>query len=267
MGLETMDWIAREAGEHKAAIRHGGFGEPLMHPDIIGIIEKCKKHDVLTTIFTNCNLLTEDMMRAFVDFGLDEIRFSSSGLTPEEHNGIRRNSNYHEDFERKLEMAHNIREKMNSKLPFLTLYTNVIDYQADNFKENIDSYRQKYIKYADKVDVDLTMFSRVKELEHIKELYESQTINEIHKRCVTLFIKVIVHWNGDVFGCDCAYNFEEDFYIGTIGEGDFSIEKGYLSDKIQKLRKNLSFAMNHDNYSLCRDCYSNTTKWSDEKNK
>lgn len=264
MSLETMEQISKEAGEHKAAVRHGGFGEPLLHPRITDFIEINKKHDVLTTIFTNCNLLTEDMMRRFVDLGLDEIRFSSSGITPAEHNAIRKNSSYHDDLEKKLELAYAVREKMNAQKPYLTLYTNVMDYNDDDFRKDVEAYRDHYIRYSDKIDIDLTMFSRVKELEHVKDLYEKQTIKEQHKRCATLFLKVLVHWNGDVFGCDCAYNFEDDFFTGRIGENGFTIAEGYRSLKMEDLRKRLSYAMGHDAFALCRECFSNTTKWKDK---
>lgn len=267
MSLETMDIIAREAGHYKAAVRHGGFGEPLLHPKIVEICEICKKHDVLTTIFSNCNMLTEDMMKAFVDMGLDEIRFSSSGITPEEHNAVRKNSDYNKDFDSKLRMAHEIKEKMGSDKPFLTLYTNVIDYNAETFTKNIDDYKGKYIQLVDKIDIDLTMFSRVKELEHVKELYERQTVSEVHKKCVTLFLKLIAHWNGDVFACDRAYNYEQEYYLGTLGKDGFTIEEGFLSEKMKMLRNNMSFAMNHDNFELCKDCYSNTSKWDYIKKK
>lgn len=262
MSIDTMDAIAKEAGAHGAAIRHGGFGEPLMHPKITDIVSACKKHNVLTTVFSNCNLLTEDMMRSFIDSGLDEIRFSSSGITPDEHNEIRKNSNYNKDFDAKLRMAYEIREKMNSKRPFLTLYSNVIDYDTEVFRENIDRYKNRYIEYADKVDIDLTMFSRVKHLDHVKDLYLRQKVEEVHKKCVTLFLKVIVHWNGDVFACDRVYNYEHQYYLGTIGKEGFTIEKGYNSDIMAELRQNLSYSMNHNQYALCKDCYTNTSKWS-----
>jgi MoaA/NifB/PqqE/SkfB family radical SAM enzyme len=258
---EIMERISREAAGRSTCVRHGGFGEPLLHPKIVDLIAASKRHGVLTTIFTNGNLLTEDMMNAFIDLGLDEIRFSSSGITPGEHNRVRKNSDYHTDFDRKLEMAFRLREKKGSVRPFLTLYTNVLDYGAETFVENIDGYKDRYLQIADKVDIDLTMFSRVKDLSHVRPLYEAQTVEEIHKPCVTLYLKVIVHWNGDVFCCDCAYNYEEEFFLGNLTDSGFSIEKGFCSEKINTLRQQLSVSMNHDRFALCRACFANTTKW------
>ena len=259
--LGIMEKIAKESSENNAAIRHGGFGEPLLHPNIVDIIARCKKHNVLTTIFSNCKPLTDDMMKAFVDLGLDEIRFSSSGITPEEHNKIRVNSDYYKDFHNKLIRMFEIREKLNAKKPYLTLYTNVMDYDSKTFTENIEQYKDEYIQYADKIDIDLTMLSRVKELDRVKDLYVNHTVKEVHKRCTTLFLKVIVQWNGDIFGCDCVYNYEPDFHIGNICNTGSAIKRSYNSQKMHKLRNALSFNMNHDKYKLCSCCYSNTNKW------
>lgn len=261
MDLEIMEKVACEAGKHGVSIRHGGFGEPLLHPQIEEFIDICKRNNALTTIFTNCNRLTEKMMSAFIKSGLDEIRFSSSGIAPDEHDRIRKNSNYQEDFDKKLRMAYNIRQQMKAQRPFLTVYTNVIDYNNDDFQDNVKQYKEKYLQYADKIDIDLTMFSRVKSLDHVKPFYEQQTITECYKACLTLFLKVIVHYNGDVFACDIPYDFEEKHFLGNIMDRDFSIEKAYNSPKIQDLRKQLSFDVGHSQFSLCKDCFSNTKKW------
>ena len=227
MSIETMELIAREAEAHNAAIRHGGFGEPLLHPQITDIVAICKHRKILTTIFSNCSFLTKEHMRAFVDLGLDEIRLSSSGITADEHNTVRNKSNFGRDLEEKIEMARSIRDQMNSSRPFLTLYTNVLDYGSDIFQENIESYKSRFLPLVDKIDIDLTMLSRVKHLDQVRDLYERQTINETHKPCLTLFLKIIAHWNGDVFACDIAFNFEEEYYLGTLGNEGFTIERGY----------------------------------------
>ncbi|MBN2483456.1 MAG: radical SAM protein [Candidatus Omnitrophica bacterium] len=259
LDLATMEKIAEESGHHRAAIRHGGFGEPLLHPDIEKIVAISNKYNVLTTIFTNGMNLSEKMMESFVRNDLSEIRFSSSGITPDVHNKIRRNSDYSRDFDEKIKMAHRVRARMGSKKPFFTLYTNVIDYNDSNFQENLEIYRDRYLEYVDKVDIDLTMFSRVKHLDHVKDLYSKQTVNEEYKKCVGLFLKVIVHWNGDLFACDKLYDFHEDYYLGNLK--DVSIAQGYGSEKMKYLRDNVSFAMNHQDFEYCRNCYTNTSKW------
>jgi len=261
ISLDVMEKICGECAMHGAAIRHGGFGEPLLHPEIEKIVEISGEHSVLTTIFTNGMMLTESMMESFVENNLAEIRFSSSGITEEVHNSIRQNSDYTRDFYDKIKMAYRIKKNMKSRRPFITLYTNVIDYGDKDFMENLDAYKKHYIEYVDKIDIDLTMFSRVKHLDHVKGLYARQTVSEKHKRCVGLFLKIIVHWNGDVFACDKLYDFDKEYFLGNLNDKGFTIVKGFNSDIIKNLRDNMSFAMNHEKFSYCKDCFSNTNKW------
>lgn len=171
MSLETMRLIAREAEEHNSAVRHGGFGEPLFHPKIVDIVAIGKRHNNLTTIFSNCSFLTEDLMRAFVDLGLDEIRLSPSGITAEEHNQVRFRSDYDKDLDAKVEMARAVRDKVNEDRPFLTLCTNVMDYSTNTFTDNIEAYNRRYLQLVDKIDIDLILLSRVKHLDQVKDLY------------------------------------------------------------------------------------------------
>ena len=66
------------------------FGEPLLDADLEDRIklvkEKCK---VYTKIFTNGSLLTSDRIQRLLDSGIDEIKISVDGSTPEEFERIR----------------------------------------------------------------------------------------------------------------------------------------------------------------------------------
>ncbi len=262
MTLECMENLIRECSKHGAAVRHGGMGEPLMHPQIEEMVALSNKYKVLTTIFTNGTNLTEENARSFIGNGLDEMRFSSSGISAEVHNFIREGSDYKKDFDEKLKMVHRLKKEMKSNKPYLTVYATVLDYKDETFRANIDRYVKYYLNYVDKVDIDLTGFSRVKHLYHAKDLYKKQTIRK-RKRCLDLFLKLIVHWNGDFFVCDRLWDYEETYFLGNLNKGQ-KIEDGWKSEKIKKLRNELSFDTNHENYSLCKDCFSNTNKWENK---
>lgn len=260
MSLAVVERIAAECAKHKSAIRHGGFGEPLFHPEIVEIIHIIKSHGVLTTIFTNGAYMNEAMARAFIECGLDEIRFSSAGISEVEHDAVRQKSDY-AAFWDSIKMVDRLKREMGSGKPYLTLYSHVLDYGADEFRSNLDAYVQNALRYVDKVDIDLTMYSRVKELDHVRELYKKQTIAESYRPCVELFLKTIVHWNGDVYACDMPYNVEPGFLLGNLGDPDFTLEKGVNSARQRKLRQDMCFDTKHADYPMCRDCYSNTIKW------
>jgi len=50
-----------------------GIGDPLSHPDIMNIIRYIKSRGIKVTLFSNGLLFTKDMMREFVERGLDHI--------------------------------------------------------------------------------------------------------------------------------------------------------------------------------------------------
>lgn len=260
MSLDSMKKIAEEASKFNASIRFGGFGEPLIHKKIIELVEICKHYGVRTSIFTNGKLLTENMLAKFCEFGLDEIRFSGAGLTPQRHEEIRVNSDYDKDFRKPIMLASAVRNKMQVKKPFYCIYTNVFSYDEAEFIDWKDEYVDDYLQYVDKVDIDLTNFSRVKDLEATKPYYKKQTIHQVYKPCVTLYHKNIIHWNGDVFACDIPYDFMDEYHLGNINDEGTTIHDLYHSNKMRDLRVRTD-NLEHANMPLCKDCYSNTTKY------
>ena len=57
-------------------------GEPLLHPDIVEIIRFCKSLDLRTSMSTNGFKLTETLIKAFEDAGLDSLQLSVDRMTP-----------------------------------------------------------------------------------------------------------------------------------------------------------------------------------------
>lgn len=233
MSGHIMEKIVAEASRYGASIRFGGFGEPLVHREMTSFIELCKSKNIRTTIFTNASLLNEDMMRSFCKSGLDEIRFSSSGLSAVDHNEIRRNSDWDKDFRQKVIMADRIRKEMGCKKPYLSIFPCVFDYYSGEFKLNVNHYVKEFLAYADKIDIDLIDLSRVKHLKEIKPYYPKTTIKEVYKPCVALYHKMLIHWNGDVFACDVVYNRDEDYYCGNLNNAVESIYNMYHSPKVE----------------------------------
>ena len=254
-----------ECAKHKSAIRQSDFGEPLLHLEMIGFLEMTQKAGVLTTTFTNGTGFTEKMMNGVVDKELDEIRFSSSGISEKEHNKVRKGSDFKKDFESKVERLAQIRKDKSQTKPYIVVYSNVLSYEEESFKESVENYQDHFLQWSDKVDIDLTMFSRVKGLDHVKDFYDKKRIQKVHKLCVYLFLKVVIHWNSDVFACDKLVNQDETCLLGNLSEEGSSIEEMVNDPKIQGLRDKLSFSMQQKGFSVCKDCFSNTNKWNTEE--
>ncbi len=67
----------------------GGFGEPLVHPDIIDMVRRVKELGAPVELITNGILLTEACARGLMDAGLDVLWVSLDGATPESYADVR----------------------------------------------------------------------------------------------------------------------------------------------------------------------------------
>ncbi len=67
----------------------GGWGEPLIHPDIFKMIREIKKYGWRTELITNGTLLSSDTSEKLIDAGLDIIWVSLDGAKPESYKDVR----------------------------------------------------------------------------------------------------------------------------------------------------------------------------------
>jgi MoaA/NifB/PqqE/SkfB family radical SAM enzyme len=77
-----------KSGE-KPELFFGGYGEPLSHPNILGMIERAKAQGHSVSLITNGILLTQDIARQLVDLHLDMIWVSLDGASPECYADVR----------------------------------------------------------------------------------------------------------------------------------------------------------------------------------
>ena len=66
-----------------------GIGEPLLNRDLAAMIRHLKQRDVYVVFNTNAALLTRRRQLELIDSGLDELRVSLDGSTPETYFKVR----------------------------------------------------------------------------------------------------------------------------------------------------------------------------------
>jgi MoaA/NifB/PqqE/SkfB family radical SAM enzyme len=67
----------------------GGFGEPLVHPEIVPMVRAAKVTGAAVELITNGILLTEDRARDLITAGLDRLWVSLDGAQPESYADVR----------------------------------------------------------------------------------------------------------------------------------------------------------------------------------
>ena len=90
----TLESMRANIDSIKVVVLYHG-GEPLLHKQFADMVKQVKSlGDVLVKTVSNGMLLSETAMIEIIDSGLDIIEFSLDGLSPEQNNFIRRNSDY-----------------------------------------------------------------------------------------------------------------------------------------------------------------------------
>jgi MoaA/NifB/PqqE/SkfB family radical SAM enzyme len=67
----------------------GGFGEPLVHPQLIEMVAAAKKAGATVELITNATLLTAERSKQLIQAGLDTLWVSLDGIRPESYADIR----------------------------------------------------------------------------------------------------------------------------------------------------------------------------------
>ncbi len=84
-----IDYLTPEQLKQRFTFFFGGWGEPLMHPDILQMIREVKKRGWRTELITNGTLLSRQMSERLIDAGLDFLWVSLDGSTPESYKDVR----------------------------------------------------------------------------------------------------------------------------------------------------------------------------------
>ncbi len=90
---QTLSWdnflrIIEQFPDMQRAVLHG-IGEPLINQDLERMVAYLKARDVTVLFNTNGTLLTSERTRRLIDSGLDELRCSIDGASPEMYAQIR----------------------------------------------------------------------------------------------------------------------------------------------------------------------------------
>ena len=91
MGMDTFGCIVDGlAGlPHLNRVVFTGFGEPLLHPHLLDMVEAVRSRDLAVTIGSNGLLLTRDVALDLVRLGVDRLVVSVDGVRPETYAGVR----------------------------------------------------------------------------------------------------------------------------------------------------------------------------------
>lgn len=246
MSFELFKKIIDEASEKGVkGIRFIRAGEPFLHPQIFEMIEYTKKKDILVHITTNGLLLNKPKIQRIIYSNLDTIIFSFQGLDKEEYELMRDNDQYNL-------LMNNI--LLLTKMKKDNLHVQVTTTTLDETSEEIEKFKEKWLKIVDSVSTWYTSLEKVQHLDRVKPLLlrhkrKVRKLLKNKKGCNEVLTKMSINWNGDVTAC-CT-DFDNQLLVGNLNNQ--TIEKVWNSERLNKIRnilKNGEF----DKLSLCKTC-------------
>lgn len=223
----------------------GGFGEPLLHPQIDKMVAAAKAGGVKQVeIVTNASLLTPEVSDKLIEAGVDRLRISIEGLSRDMY---RQMCGVAMDYEKLIEnLAYFYRNKRGT-----TVYIKIID-SALKSKEDEKLFFSTFTPLADYIHVE-RMVPLVPEVEYLKSRNEFSYCMRGNRMepveiCPQAFYTLAINSNGDVFPC-C--NVPRALTLGNLSVTSLR-EMWHGAPRVHFLKKILK--KEKADFSVCRIC-------------
>jgi radical SAM protein with 4Fe4S-binding SPASM domain len=229
-----MDEIDKSGSRNLALHKDG---EPLLHPEIIAILDRVKKnqnHFVYLT--TNGHKLTKEIGQSIVKNKIDIINFSIGAASQEFYEKVRG-----KDFNKVLQNIHSfisIVEQSEWKPRIMVQIINLPEYNEMDVE--IKNFREYWGKYK----IEVCVYKKL-----TWGILETKEVNFKRYPCLSLWNNVFVNSDGKVSAC--CMDWTQSLIIGdSVNQ---SISEIWNDEKIKELRK-LHINKQEQNISLCKLC-------------
>lgn len=218
------------------------YGEPLLHPRFVDMVEyiKSRSHETIVKINTNGMLLTKEYAMELMRVGIDEISFSLESCTKEGHERIAIGSNYES---------------------ILANLSNLIDMKKENGKPQIRVCMVRMEETVSEMKQFIRKWRPLVDNIGISDMntgYGTLRDRRVEKRplerkvpCRELWVKLQILWNGDV--TVCCIDYDGKLKIGEIPNN--SLSELWFGRKLQGMRA-IHRARQFERIPICSKCDS-----------
>lgn len=241
---ETFVKIADSAKQFPKKIKTvllTSIGEPLLHPELVRMIEYMKKIDLANAyeIVTNASLLTPELGKKLVDAGLTRLCVSLQGLTAEKYEEV---CGVKIDYE---EFYHNLKSFFEYSRGKCKLHIKTVDISLAPGEE--EKFMEMYAPICDTIYIDKVapVFKGVDYSDMVQDMepYTDEKYAENAKVCCSsIFYTLYTLADGRIAPC-CDH--PQPLIYGNIA--DMSLVKAWNSEK----RKN--FLIQHLTHRRCEN--------------
>ncbi len=215
---KIMDEIDNN-GSHKIALHKDG--EPLLHPNIVEILNRVKRHrDHCVYLTTNAHKLNKEIGDAILSNKIDIINFSLGAANKEFYKKVRGNG-----FEKVQENIHGFLHQVKNSDWKPRVIVQIID--LPEYKEMKDQIKQ-FCEYWNNFNVDTEVYSKL-----TWGVLKTDKVGIKRYPCFSLWNSLFVNSNGKV--SPCCMDWKHDLIIGDAEKQ--TIEKIWQGALLYNLRK------------------------------
>ena len=240
---ETFKKIANDCGQYNAYVRISGGGEPLLHPQMIELIEYAKKVGTRIGLITNGSLLTPDRVDRLLVANTDVIEISADAADMETYSRIRVGLNFDK-------LVNNVRYLMNKRNELKSstrVVASIINQKA--VADKLDSIVAFWREIVDNVQVRKYLTWGIGNPEESGDPTPYIPDLPVRVPCPFPFERLNIDSRGKVEFCGYDIAGETDF--GNVNE--VSIKSIWQGEKFNQWRE-LLLQGRYEEIDICRKC-------------
>lgn len=254
MSRETLTNIMNKVPFRKC--NYHNWGEPLLHPDILWLVEEGKRRNKTIEMHTNMQRMTPEIAEGLVKAGIDIISVSCDGTTQETYEKYRIGGSIDKVIEG-AELLARSKKKYGSRQPHIRWQMVVNKYnqhQADEFKSFAIKHGANSATCADMYSQTPEGWFKIKDYATTDKRWKAVRVIGTVKTCNEPNHRFALDWNGDVYTC-CNTVGIERYKMGNINEQEF--DEIWNGEKYQYARRFCKSGQPEDNgFEIqCHACF------------
>jgi radical SAM protein with 4Fe4S-binding SPASM domain len=259
MSFETFKSITDEVYPYSFYFQLFFQGEPFLNKDIFRMIAYARKQRIYTSVSTNAQLLTDELINDILDNPPDKLIFSIDGIDENSYQSYRIGGSFYRANEA-LRSLSGKKKELKKRLP-------VLEFQLIVMKQN-ENLLKDVIKYAKKSGADKVIFKtmQIYDYQGAKNFLPRNPAfsryiirdgmvyprNKPRNRCLALYKSTVITWDGRVVPC-C---FDKDAEFSPASFNDKSIKDIWQSVEYNRFRQRI--LNDRSSVNICNNCTEGT---------